>query len=180
MTDPQSKAPTRSRPHLLSTVLFVAALGFAGAAIVLWYLDDSGNENDPPIPTATPGLYGLVNVLQALEDAGLDGDYGRSPAAADSNQIPTPGQHLRADGHSIYVFIFTGTDASAAAEARATTMAGIDPATMTLTTRTSGADVTSGDPVTVYDGANVIAVLIGGDSETQQMVQSAIESLDQA
>lgn len=180
MTDRQPAASGRRRSHLLSTILFVAALGFAAAAIVLWFFDDTDNDPEPPVPTATPGMYGLVNVLQALEDAGLDGDYGRSPAAADSNQIPTPGQHLKVNGHSVYIFIFTGTDAGAATEARAATGARIDPATMTLKTRTSGADVTGGEPVTVYEGANVIAVLIGGDRETQELVQAAIEGLVEA
>ena len=175
MRDQQPKPPSRRGSQLLSTLLFVAAIGFAGAAVLIWYLDDSGSGEDPPVPTAEPGQYELATMLAALEEAGLDGDYGRSPATVDSNQIDTPGQHLRVNGHSLYVFFFTGPDGVSNREAASAT---IDPATMILTAPTSGDDVTDGAPVTVYGGANVIGVLVDGDAELQAEVQAVFDGLD--
>jgi hypothetical protein len=175
MRDQQPKPPSRRGSQLLSTLLFVAAIGFAAAAVLIWYLDDSGSGQDPPVPTAEAGQYDLANVLAALEAAGLDGDYGRSPATVESNQIDTPGQHLRVNGQSLYVFIFTGPNGVADREAASAT---VDPATMTLIAPTSGDDVTDGAPVTIYEGANVIGVLVDGDSELQAEVQAVFEGLE--
>ena len=95
MTDQSKPTGARRGSQLLSTVLFIAALGFAAAALYIWYLDDADSGEDPPPPTVENGVYGLVNVLDALKDAGIDADYGRSPATSTSNQLDMPGQNLR-------------------------------------------------------------------------------------
>ncbi len=176
MTD-QSKQLRRNGPQVLSTLLFVAAIGFAAAAVYIWYVDDSRTEEEPPVPTVTDGIYQLVNVLDALKDAGLGADYGRSPATAKSTQIVPPGQNLTIEGTNVFIFIFPGGDPAAAASARQTAFEAIDPATMTLTTP-SGNDVANGEPLSVYQGANIIAVLIGGDEELKSEVQDVIEGLN--
>jgi hypothetical protein len=175
MTD-QSKQLRRNGPQVLSTLLFVAAIGFAAAAVYIWYIDDS-NGDEPPVPTVTDGMYALVNVLNALRDAGLSADYGRSPATAKSAQIVPPGQNLTVEDTNVFIFIFPGGDPEAAAAAREKAFDAIDPATMTLTTP-SGNDVANGQPLSVYQGANVIAVLIGGDDELKTEVQDVIEGLN--
>ncbi len=178
MRDQHAKPTPRRGSQVLSTVLFIAAIGFAVLAGVIWFREDAGPNREPPIPTATAGRYDLANVLSALEAAGLDGDFGRSPATANSNQIDTPGQHLKVDGQSLYVFIFPGADAETATAAREAAGADLNAATMTLTAPTSGADVTGGEPLTVVQGANVIAVLVGGNAELQTEVTTIIEGLD--
>jgi hypothetical protein len=176
MSDQSKPTATRRGSHILSTVLFVAAIGFAAAAVYIWYLDDSNPGTEPPIPTVENGVYGLVNVLDALRHAGIDADYGRSPATATSNQLEMPGQNLRVGDTNVFIFIVPGADAAAAATARESAFAGLDPATMTLTTA-SGSDVSRGEPLTVYEGANVIAVLVGGDAALQNDVADVIEGL---
>ena len=178
MRDQQATPTTRRGSQLLSTVLFVAAIAFAILAVVIWFRDDAGPNREPPIPTATAGRYDLANVLSALEATGLDGDFGRTPATANSNQIDTPGQHLKVNGQSLYVFIFPGADAGSATAAREAAGADLDAAAMTLTAPQSGADVTGGEELTVLQGANVIAVLVGGDAELQEDVTTVIEGLD--
>jgi hypothetical protein len=178
MRDQQAPRTLRRGSQLLSTVLFVAAIAFAVLAVVIWFRDDAGPNREPPIPTATAGRYDLANVFGALEATGLDGDFGRTPATANSNQIDTPGQHLKVNGQSLYVFIFPGADAESATAARETAGTDLDAATMTLTAPQSGTDVTGGEELTVLQGANVIAVLVGGDAELQEEVTTVIEGLD--
>lgn len=174
---PAAPAPRR-QSQLLSTILFIAAIVFAILAVVVWVRDDTRLHREPPIPTATAGRYDLANVLGALEAAGLDGDYGRTPATANSNQIDTPGQHLKVNGQSLFVFVFPGVDATSATAAREAAGADLDAATMTLTAPQSQADLTGGQPLTVVQGANVIAVLVGGDPTLQKKVITVIEGLD--
>jgi len=178
---PDQSASSRARQprrtsHLLSLLLFVAAIGFAAAAVFVWYQDRSDDTDAPTVPTAEAGVYGLINVLTALQDADLSADYGRSPATATSNQLDQPGQNLRVGDTNLFVFIYPGADGPAAAAAREAAATNLDPATMTLLT-TSGQDVTGGEPLSVYQGANIIAVLVGGDAELQTQVQNVIEGL---
>lgn len=176
MPELAKSSPARSRSQILSTILFVAALAFAAAAVYIWYIDDRDTSNEAPVPTVANGVYALVNVLEALKAAGISADYGRSPAAVDANQIDQPGQNLRVGDTNVYIFFYPGTDAEAAAAAREQAFAAIDPATLELST-TSGDDPADGQPLSVYQGANVIAVLVGGDAELQAQVQDVIEGL---
>jgi len=177
MPDDQSNPSVAHRgSHILSTVLFVAAIGFAAAAVYIWYLDDAGNDDEPPVPSVESGVYGLANVLEAFRSAGLEADYGRSPATATANQLEMPGQNLRVGDANVYIFLFPGSEASPVAAARQSAFEQLDPDTLTLTTL-SGTDVSDGKPLTVYQGANVIAVLVGGDPDLQQQVQDVIEGL---
>ena len=179
MTDHRTPSPRparRSGPQVLSTLLFVAAIGFAAAAVYIWFMDDSNESNEPPVAPVEAGRYELVNVLNALEDAGLEADFGRSPATAGTDQMDAPGQNLQVEDTNVFIFIFSGADAETAAAAREAAFARLDPATMTLTTP-SGNDVANGQPLAAWEGANVIAVLIGGDAELQAQVQDVIEGL---
>jgi len=176
MTHQATRTPRRNGPQILSTLLFVAAIGFAAAAVYIWYMDDANEPDEPPIPTAEAGRYELVNVLDALKDADLEADFGRSPATARTTQIDRPGQNLQVEETSVFIFIFNGADAEEAAAAREAAFAGVDPATMSLTTP-SGNDVSNGEPLSVYQGSNIIAVLIGGDEDVRAQVQDVIEGL---
>ncbi len=176
MTDQGTRPPKRRGPQLLSTLLFVAAIGFAAAAVYIWYMDDADEPDDPPVPTAAAGVYQLVNVLGALESAGLEVDYGRSPATASTSQLDQPGQNLRVEDTNVFIFIFSGTDPEVTAADREQAFAALDPASMSLTTP-SGNDVSNGEPLSVYQGANIIAVLIGGDEDVQAQVRDVIEGL---
>lgn len=176
---PQPRPPASRRrrgAQILSTLLFLVALGFAAAAIYIWYIDEEPSDTLPPASTATPGLYTLADVLNAFKGAGLEGDYGRSPATVKSNQMNPPGQHLVVNDQSVYIFIFPSGDAESAAAAREEAAQDLDPATMTLTTP-SGQSFSEGETLTVSGGSNVIAVLVGGDDELQTQVRDVIERL---
>ena len=172
-----SRAPQpRRASHILSMLLFVAAIGFAAAAVIVWYQDRSSSSDNPPPPTAEGGVYGLINVLTALQDADISADYGRSPATATSNQLDQPGQNLRVGDANVFIFIFPGADGASATSAREAAAADLDATTMTLQT-TSGQDVVNGQPVNVFQGANIVAVMVGGDAALQTEVQDVIEGL---
>ena len=177
MTDQPRSASRRTGPQLLSILLFVAALGFAATAVYFWYSDDSESTGERPVPTVAAGRYGLVNVLTAFEEAGIETGFGRSPATANSNQIEPPGQNLEVGDTNVFIFFFTGANVEVAGADREQAFSGIDPATMTLETP-SGNDVSNGQPLTAFEGANVIAVLIGGDEELQGQVRDVIEGLN--
>src|SRR4051794_37984254 len=120
---PRQSAPSpapksRRTSNILSLILFVAAIAFAAAAVVIWYRDDADAPDSPPIPTVESGVYGLINVLTALQDEDVDADFGRSPATVTSNQITQPGQNLRVGDTNVFIFIFPGADGEAAAAAR--------------------------------------------------------------
>ncbi len=149
---------------------------FAAAAVYIWYNEEESPENVPTAPTATPGLNTLADVLEAFRSAGLKGDYGRSPATVKSNQMSPPGQHLIIEEESVYIFIFPSGDAQSAAAAREEAAQQLDPETMTLKTP-SGQSFGEGEALTVAQGSNVIAVLVGGDEELQTQVQDVIEGL---
>lgn len=170
MTHQATRSPRRNGPQVLSTLLFVAAIGFAAATVYIWYMDDANESDEPSVPTVEAGRYELVNVLNALEDGGLEADFGRSPATASTDQLGQPGQNLQVEDTNVYIFFFSDADA------REEAFAGVDPATMTMTTP-SGNDVSNGEPLSAYQGANVIAVLIGGDEDVQAQVRDVIERL---
>jgi hypothetical protein len=157
-------------------VLFIAAIGFAAAAAFVWYRDQSNDTDEPSVPTAEAGVYGLINVLTALQDADISADYGPLSSHRDIQPARPAGAEPPGWRYQCLHLYFPGRNGAAAAEARAAAAANLDPATMTLLT-TSGQDVTNGEPLTVYQGANIIAVLVGGDAEMQTQVQNVIEGL---
>lgn len=161
---------------ILSTLLFVAAIGFA--AVAAWfYFDerrDQPEENIPP--TAQPGQHNLASVVTALQDAGVDAKVGRGTTAL-TEQLPDQRGQLVdiGDGaQELYVFIYT--DPTTGVEDRQAASDALDPATLTLSTR-AGQALAEGEELHVSAGSNVIAVLAGGDDELVAQVQEAIESL---
>jgi hypothetical protein len=177
MPDRHHPSRTRRGSQLLSTILFMAAIGFAAAAVYIWYLEDAGSgSEEPPIPTVADGLYDLVNVLEAFKTAGLEADYGRSPATVNANQLDVPGQNLRVEDITLFIFRYSGSNPEAAYTAAETSFAAIDPATLELAT-TANLDVSQGEPLTVYQGANIVVVMVGGDMELQADVRDVIEGL---
>jgi len=174
----QPAREARRGAQILSTILFLAAIGFAAAGIYIYYFNDEDQPPERSIPTTTPGLIELADVVQAFKQAGFDADYGRSPPTADSNQIdtPTPGQHVLVEGQSVFIFAFSGADPASARVARETAATDLDPATMTLATR-GGQAIGDGETLRIFQGSNVIAVLVGGDDDLAADVQGVIESL---
>ncbi len=176
-TTPTTTTPVAKRrrgAHLLSTILFAAALCFA--AVAIWfYVDDRRNQpGERTPPTAQPGQHNLVSVVSALEEAGVEAEIGRGTTAS-TDQLPGQrGQLVEVGDQELYVFIYTDPDTGV--QDRQAASEGIDPATLSLSTR-AGQPLAAGEELHVAAGSNVIAVLAGGDDELVAQVRDAIENL---
>lgn len=171
----QRPRPRRSRnAQILSTVLFVAALGFAGAAVWTWYSDGDNDGPAPPPPAENVGQIDLAQVLIVLDEFNEDWDYGRSPATAHTDQLSPPGQHLKLGDRSLYVFIFPGPTGVADREAASEQ---VDLETMQIATRSGTVINDDGEQLYLAEHANVMTVLVGGDQELADQVSTALSNL---
>lgn len=176
-TPPPHDAPRPSRTwaNRLSTVLFAAAILFAGLAVYLYFTEESSPQG-PSVPTPESGRNGFANVIEALRDAGLeDVDPGRYTATAD--QLEQPGQVIEIGETNLFVFIYPDADPQAAVAAREADAADLDPETLVLTARQAERPLNENEESHVFQASNVIVVLVGGDDELVTMVQDAIDTL---
>jgi hypothetical protein len=168
---------TRQRrgPHILSTLLFLTAIGFAAFAGYLYWDEQQKDKNEPTPPPAAAGEYTLAQVKTAMDEAGLSTDFGRT--TGDANQIPgVPGQPITANGNEVYIYIFSASDGPSAIALADQTFAEIDPETLVLTRR-SGGEIDPDKEKHVFKGSNIIAVMVGGEAEDVEKVKTAIEGL---
>lgn len=171
--------PRRSRTaQLLSTVLFVVAIGFAAAALWLMLTDDSKTGPDGPEPAQSVEQIDLAQVLGVLKASDDTWDYSRSPSGARSNQLDMPGQALKLDDDRLlFVFIFTGATGEDRVAAREEAAEQVDLETMTLTTTSGKVLNADGAPLYMAQHSNVIAILLGGDEALADEVQQALDQL---
>lgn len=171
----QASRPTERRwAHLLSTVLFIAAIAFAAAA-VYFYLTEDDSPDGPPRPVAEAGRNQFANVVAGLSDAGLEAKPGRY--SAEANQLTQPGQTIEVEGQNLFVFIYPDADGAAAVAAREADAADLDPATLDLASKSAERPLSDGDELHIFQNSNVIAVLVGGDDDLVRTVQDVIDSL---
>ena len=170
-------APKRRGPHLLSTLLFITAIGFAAVAAYLYWNEQEDDKNEPTPPPAVSGQWGLAQVQNAFKEAGLSTDVGRTNGHADQIEN-VPGQFVTVNGTDVYIFIFSKTsevdDPVAEAEAVYGT---IDPASLELTRASSNDVIGEGEELHVFQGSNIIAVMVGGDPDDVEKVREVIEGL---
>lgn len=169
-------AKKRRGPHILSTLLFLTAIGFAAFAVYLYWNEQENDENEPTPPPAESGEYTLAQVKTALDGTGLSTDFGRT--TGDTDQIPgVVGQPVTVGDSEVYAFIFSASDGQGAIAMAGAAFATIDESTITLTWR-SGEEIGEGEAKHVFHGSNIIAVMVGGDAADVEKVRSAIEGLN--
>lgn len=167
--------PRRSRvAQILSSILFVAAIAFAGIAVYLWYAEDDDNDPGPP-PTAVTGEAELANVLNVLQDTNENWDYGRTTARAD--QLDPPCQILKLEDIQLCVFVFSGESPEMRIAAREEAAGQVDLETMEIATASRSEILSEGKTLHMAQASNVMTILIGGDDELASQVASAIEML---
>ena len=76
------------------------------ATVAFLYLHDKDKKDDPARPTAVPGHYQLIDVLDTLKDAGVKATYGDPRSNVNSRLLGAPGQLLTVGDGSVYVFVF--------------------------------------------------------------------------
>jgi hypothetical protein len=167
--------PSRAWANRLSTVLFLAAIVFAGVAVYLYFAEDSSPEG-PVAPTAEAGRNEFATVINALKDAGLkDVDPGRY--SAEANQLDQPGQTIEIGDINLFLFIYPDSDPQAAVAAREADASDLDPETLVLTSRSAQRPLNEGEESHIFQSSNVIVILVGGDETLVKTVQDAIEAL---
>jgi hypothetical protein len=176
-TSPPHDAPRPSRTwaNRLSTVLFAAAIIFAGLAVYLYFTEESSPQG-PTVPTPESGRNEFANVVEALRDAGLENvDPGRYTATA--NQLEQPGQVIEIGDINAFVFIYPDADPDAAVASREADAADLDAGTLVLTSRQAERPLNEGEDTHIFQKSNVIVILVGGDDELVTTVEDAINSL---
>jgi len=168
------RVPGRRWPHLLSTILFIAAIGFAVAAVYL-YIEGENTPSGPERPTAQPGRNEFASVVGGLKDAGLHAQPGRY--TAETSQLDQPGQTIEVEDHNLFVFIYPDSDGDRAIADREADAADLDLETLVLTSRSAERPLNEGEEVHIFQGSNVIAILVGGDDELVKTVGDVIASL---
>jgi hypothetical protein len=158
-------------------VLFVAAIGFAAAAVWVWYSDDTRSGPGAPTPARNAEEIDLAQVLGVLKTSDDGWDYSRSPASARANQLSMPGQALKLDDRLLFVFIFTGASSEDRVAAREQAAEGVDLESMTLTTTSGKVLNADGQPLHMAQHSNVIAILLDGDDALAAEVQEALDRL---
>lgn len=167
--------PRRSRvAQILSSILFVAAIAFAGVAVYLWYTDDDDNEPGPP-PTAVTGKAELANVLNLLQDTNENWDYGRTAARTD--QLDPPCQLLKLDDIQLCVFVFSGNSPEESIAEREQAAEQVNLDTMEIATASRSEILSEGETLHMAQASNVITILMGGDDALADQVAGAIEML---
>jgi hypothetical protein len=169
-----SNSPQRRGAHLLSTLLFIAAIAFAAAAVYL-YLTEDDVPPGPDRPAAEAGRNEFRHVVEGLQDAGLAAQPGRY--SAEANQLEQPGQTIEVEGQNLFVFIYVDADGNVAAADREADAADLDPATLQLVSRSAERPLNEGEEVHIFQGSNVIGILVGGDDDLAQTVSGVIDSL---
>lgn len=166
--DQEQVRPRRRRGRAIgSWLLFGAAIVVLVIAGVVYYRDQQAEPSFPPPPPSQPGRNEMVHVVGALRDQGLDTEYVRSTARAET--LTEAGQGATVEGIPLYIFIYSDV-ASREAES-----ADLDPSEFSIA-NTAGTPV-SGEPVHLFAGSNVIAALFGGSTADAARVNQAIEAL---
>jgi len=162
--------PSAKKGWPLSSILL---LGLAAALALLSVLLYTGTvrigPQTPPPPPATPGKLQTVDVVEALRAQGLTAEPSR--VFVPIREFKVPGQGVTVNGAPLLVFIFPDPDAAKAAFAAA------DPANVLPPTLPGGGGAAPPDEVTLAQGSNVAAALVGGDQDTRDKVTTAIEGL---
>lgn len=170
----RTRPSPRRWPHLLSTVLFIAAIVFAAAAIYL-FIEGNDTPEGPERPVAEAGRNEFANVVTGLKDAGLSAQPGRY--SAETSQLTQPGQTIEVNDHNLFIFIYPDSNGDQAIADREADAADLDPATIELTSRSAERPLNEGEDVHIFQGSNVIAILVGGDEDLVSTVGDVIASL---
>jgi hypothetical protein len=153
------------------------AIGLAVAAMYMYWDETQNGRNAPTPASSSPGLYTLAQVKASFDDQGLKTEIGRDTGR--SNQLPGEvGQLLKVNGYDVYVFVCSEHDGSSAVAKTEAAFAKLDPSTLVIT-QVSGDEVGEQLPKHVFQGSNIIAVMLGGQDENEdtQKIHAAITSL---
>jgi hypothetical protein len=162
------QTPGKRRGNALSNLFAILAVVFAVIAIVLYVRNPGAGSGVAPIPTAAPGGNQIVNVVEALKAEGLT--VAQPPGLfIPRGALDVPGQGVEIDGQPGFVFLYPDADA-ARDDASGVVVDEVVPE------RIAGQPAPAGERRMAL-GSNVVVVMIGGDTETWQRVESVVAGL---
>lgn len=171
--EPKSRKGQHRRRNIGSTIAFAALAVVLIAIAVYTYTNDDDDEPATAPPPHVSDRLELVNIQEALVAQGLTAQYPRSTAKATG--LSNPGQAISVGTATLYVFIYDNPNE------RAAESDSLDPDNIVLTSvGTPVAGGSTGVTPRVFIRSNVIAILAGGDAETQEKVAAAFAALPDA
>jgi hypothetical protein len=159
--------PKRTVRVWISYLLFAVSAALFVVVLVM-YLQGRNDEKTPPPPTAQAGHNEMKDVMTALQNGGLDAEYGRSADRAIG--VTEVAQSIVVDGETIYVFIYP--DATQRQRDQ-DTLAGGGSLEIVNTRGTPVAE----NPPYIFGGSNVLVAVYSDDESLREKIQTAIEGL---
>lgn len=168
---PRGKGSIGPIRNLLSLALFAVAAVLFIIVGVMYFRDDQKDNGSAPTPVSIPGKAQLKNVFDALAAKDLDVEYARG-AGPRFEALAPPAQGLIVNGLPLYVFIYE--DPSLREEGTVDlTPEDLVPQPLV---RGGSTPEASGAPHGVGN-SNIYVVLLGGDEETIEKVDAAINGI---
>ncbi len=158
----------RRLQSIVSILLLLTSAGLLALGAFL-YFDDEKQPEEPARPTAVPGHYQLIDVIDAIDDAGVTTEIGDAQTNVRSRMLGTAGQMLKAGDGAIYVFVYPD-------------IATQEEATLDVLPEDVDLIGLGGDPIQFEDAilsanSNVAVMIIGLDDKDATRVDKAIQDL---
>jgi hypothetical protein len=148
-------------------LLFTSATLLAFGAFL--YFQDEEKPEEPARATPVPGHYQLIDIVDAIGDAGLKVTIGDSKTNVRSRMLATAGQLLKVKDGSVYVFIYP--DIATREEAT------LDVEAADVDLIALGGDPIEFDNAVLSANSNVAVMIVGLDDKDATKIDKVIQSL---
>jgi hypothetical protein len=158
--------PKRTLRVWISYVLFAVSAALFVIVLVM-YIRGRNDDDALPPPSVPAGENRLIDVRDALNNAGLKAEFGRGANRASG--VSEVAQLIEIDGETIYVFIYPDpTQRQRDQDALASSSLEI--------LNTLGTPIAENPPY-IYGGSNVLVAVYSDDESLREKIQTAIEGL---
>jgi hypothetical protein len=158
----------RRAQSIISTVLLAISAALLVAVVVL-YVRDRNQPDEPKPPTPVPGHNQAIDVLDAFRTQNLSAEFGEQGTDVRSTMLERPGQMIKIGSARAYVFIYpdVGSQEQATLDVLPEDVDLVD---------INGKDVQY-NSIELFAGSNVAVVLVDADQQTADRVKAAVEGL---
>jgi hypothetical protein len=158
----------RRAQSIISTVLLATSAALLVAVVVL-YVRDRNQPDEPKPPTPVPGHNQAIDVLDAFRAQNLTAEFGEQGTDVRSTMLERPGQMIKVGSARAYVFIYpdVGSQEQATLD--------VQPEDVDLVD-INGDDVQY-NSIELFAGSNVAVALVDADQQTSDRVKAAVEGL---
>ena len=158
----------RRAQSIISTVLLATSAALLVAVVVL-YVRDRNNPDEPKPPTPVPGHNQAIDVLDAFRAQSLTAEFGTQGTDVRSSMLERPGQMIKIGSARAYVFIYpdVGSQEQATLD--------VEPEDVDLVD-INGDDIQY-NSIELFAGSNIAVALVDADQQTSDRVKAAVEGL---